>query len=48
MQSAKENGLVPLRYLNYILDKQSLNDEKEIEKLMPWNKEVQKTCKSEM
>lgn len=48
VQSAKENGLVPQRYLNYTLEKLPLNYEKEIEKLMPWNKEVQKTCKSEM
>lgn len=48
VQSAKENGLVPQRYLNCLLEKLPLNDEKGIEQLMPWNEEVQKTCKSEI
>lgn len=48
VQSAKENGLVPQRYLNYLLEKLPLNDEKGIEQLMPWNEEVQKTCRSEI
>lgn len=49
VQSAKENGLVPIRYLNYLLEelaqieKQNYN----MEQLMPWSEAVQGVCRSE-
>lgn len=49
VQSAKENGLVPIRYLNYLLvelaqiEKQNYN----MEQLMPWSEAVQGACRSE-
>lgn len=50
VQSAKENGLAPIRYINYILE-ELVHIEKQdydMERLMPWSEEVQKACKSEV
>ncbi len=49
VESAKENRLIPRRYLNYLLDELPKMEEDrnyELERLMPWHQDVQKSCKA--
>lgn len=50
VQTAKENGLVPYRYLKYLFEQLPIMEEEkdeDIERLMPWNENVQKKCRPE-
>lgn len=48
VQTAWENDLVPMKYLNYLLEKlPQMEISGDLEDVMPWNEEVQKICKSE-
>jgi len=49
VESAKENGLIPRRYLNYLLEELLKMEEVgkyELERLMPWHQDVQKSCRA--
>ena len=45
--SAKENGLVPMEYLTYLLDNMrriDLNDTEAIDRLLPWSEQIPEEC----
>ena len=44
VETAKANNLKPFKYLNFLLEKRpnARTAQKELEKLAPWNEEVQK------
>ncbi|RHV56756.1 hypothetical protein DXB22_22220 [Clostridiaceae bacterium OM02-2AC] len=47
VESAKENSMIPRRYLNYLLEelpKMEVDNYNELERLMPWHQDVQKLC----
>ena len=47
VESAKENGSIPRRYLNHLEEELPLMEEAgeyELERLMPWHQNVQKSC----
>ena len=51
VESAKENGLIPRCYLNHLLEelpKMEEAGEYEIDRLMPWHQNVQKSCRAKM
>lgn len=54
VQTAKENGLIPQRYLEYLLEELSkieISEKKQIENLdrfMPWSPNIPDKCKSEI
>ena len=46
--SAKENGLVPMEYLTYLLDNMrriDLNDTEAIDRLLPWSEQIPEECR---
>lgn len=44
VETAKANDLDPFKYLEYILEKLSQDDDYDLEQLMPWTDEVRDTC----
>lgn len=44
VETAKANGLDPFKYLEYIFEKLSQDDDYDLEQLMPWTGEVRNTC----
>lgn len=44
VETAKANGLDPFKYLEYIFEKLSQDDDYDLEQLMPWTDEVRNTC----
>ncbi|CCK83370.1 G5KY78 (Transposase) [Lactobacillus equicursoris 66c] len=49
LETAKQNGLVQFKYINYLLDKlpnePPLLDNQRLEAYLPWSKNVQLHCK---
>lgn len=45
IETAKANGLDPFRYLVYMFEKLSQNEDYDLEQLMPWTEAVASTCK---
>ena len=46
--SAKENRLVPMEYLTYLLDNMrriDLNDTEAIDRLLPWSEQIPEECR---
>ena len=46
--SAKENGLLPIEYLNYLLDqirRIDLTDTEAIDRLLPWSEQIPDKCR---
>lgn len=51
VESAKENGLIPRRYLNHLLEelpKMEEDGKYELDRVMPWHQNVQKSCRAKM
>ena len=46
IETAKANGLDPFKYLVYIFEKLSQDEDYDLEQLMPWTKAVVDTCKA--
>ena len=46
VETAKANGLDPFRYLEYIFEKLSQDEDYDLEQLMPWTDDVRNTCTS--
>ena len=46
IETAKTNGLDPYKYLVYIFEKLSQDEDYDLEQLMPWTEAVVDTCKA--
>lgn len=46
IETAKANGLDPYKYLVYIFEKLSQDEDYDLEHLMPWTEAVVDTCKA--
>ena len=46
IEIAKANGLDPYKYLVYIFEKLSQDEDYDLEQLMPWTEAVVDTCKA--
>lgn len=46
IESAKENGLKPFEYLKYILEELPNARAKDLDKYMPWSKDIPEHCKT--